>query len=151
MKKHFVTFYSPGTFVSETDEYPIDSWDVDKAVELSKKINQRYGAKPYGFRFSTRSRGSQDLDSKESKSSGVYYLGGEVFTIEDIRKRNKKDEKILLSNMECNKIDKIIVNTNSYRFTGELKKNDVVLDMSKYDPTKKKESKKLNLRKKDED
>lgn len=137
MKKHFVTFYSPGTFVSETDEQEIDSWDVAKAVEMSKKIDQRYGAKPYGFRFSTKSRGQKDLNSKVSNSSGLYYLGGEIFTIDDIRKRNRADEKILLSNMECNGYDRIVVNNNSYRFTGPLEKDDVVLDMDTFEtPTK---------------
>lgn len=68
MKKHFVTFFSPGTFVSETSEKPIDSWDVDTAVEMSTQILERHGARPYGFRFSTRERGQEDLDSKVTKN-----------------------------------------------------------------------------------
>ena len=48
MEKHFVTFYSPGTFAAETSRKPIESWDVDKAVAMSKEIKERHGALPYG-------------------------------------------------------------------------------------------------------
>ena len=34
MKKHFVTFLSPGTFVSETTTKPIASWSVEKAKAM---------------------------------------------------------------------------------------------------------------------
>ena len=47
IEQHFVTFYSPGTFVSETSTEPIDSWDVEKAVAMSRGIVERHGAKPY--------------------------------------------------------------------------------------------------------
>lgn len=137
MKKHFVTFYSPGTFVSETSEEPIDSWDVDTAVEMSTQICERYGARPYGFIFSTRERGPNDLDSKVTKTSNLYYLGGEVLTLAQVRERKDPNDKILISNMEINHWDKIVINTNSYRFTGALEKDDVVIDMSKYRKPKK--------------
>lgn len=49
-----VTFYSPGTFVSETSDVPIDSWDIEKAKELARGIKERHNATPYGFRFRKR-------------------------------------------------------------------------------------------------
>lgn len=49
MKKHFVIFYSPGTFFNEESTLPIDSWDIDKAIEMSKSIKERYNATPFGF------------------------------------------------------------------------------------------------------
>lgn len=76
VSKHFVTFYSPGTFVAETSERPIDSWDVPAAVAMAREIKERHNAVPYAFRFTTRSRGPDDLDSKQSASSGYYYLSG---------------------------------------------------------------------------
>lgn len=127
MKKHFVKFFSPGTFVAEETTKPIESWDVDKAVEMSKDIKERYGAVPYGFCFVTRQRKDDELDSEEVARSGMYYLGGEVFTVEDIEQRNDPDEKILLSNMKGNGWDKIVVNTNSWKWTQPLNKNDQVL------------------------
>jgi len=128
MKKHFVTFLSPGTFVSETTTKPIASWSVEKAKAMVGGITERYGATPYGFMFTTRSRGPKDLDSKVVKTSGVYYLGGKVETLAQVKRRASKDDKILISNMECNKIAKVITNTNSWKFTAELRKGDVVVE-----------------------
>lgn len=51
MEKHFVKFYSAGIFVAEETVKEIDCWDMDKAIEMSKDIAERYGAKPYGFRI----------------------------------------------------------------------------------------------------
>ncbi len=126
--QHFVTFYSPGTFVSETNEKPIDSWDTNKACDMAKSVTQRYNATPYGFRFSTRSRGEGDLDSKETHISPMYYLGGTVETLAQVKRRATEKDRILIANMEGNKWGRIITNTNSYRFTANLQEDDVVLE-----------------------
>ncbi len=130
MKAHFVTFLSPGTMVSEEDYHSIDSWDVDYAVTISRNITQRYGATPYGFYFTTRERKDNELDSKIIKKSNMYYLGGDIFTLEDIKARNNPKDRILISNMECNGYDRIIENNNSYKSTFPLNDGDVVLDYS---------------------
>ena len=128
MKQHFVTFYSPGTFVAEHSELPIDAWDVDKAVNMARNIKERYGATPYGFEFTTRERGAKDLDSKISKTSNFYFLGGKIETIEEVAARADPKEAILLSNMRCNGWKRIIENRNSWRWTQPLKDTDIVLD-----------------------
>jgi hypothetical protein len=128
MEKHFVRFYSPGTFFAEVTEKPIDSWDVEKAKEMARGITERYQATPYGFRFTTRTRGENDLDSEVTATSPMYYLGGKVETLEDVKRRNDPKESILRSNMECNGWDRIITNTNSWKWTQPLEPNDVVLD-----------------------
>ncbi len=128
MKKHFVEFLSPGTFVSESTTKSISSWDIEKAQELAHDINERHGARPYGFRFSTRERGEDDLDSKETSRSGIYYLGGVIRTIEQVRAENNPDERILLSNMEGNGIDRVIENNNSWRHTSAFREDDVLLN-----------------------
>ena len=89
MKAHFVTFLSPGTFVCEETTKPIESWDTKEAVKMSKKITERYGAKPFVFVFSTRERGDKDLDSKTTKTSGRYFLGGKVLTLADVEKQKE--------------------------------------------------------------
>lgn len=127
MKKHFVTFYSPGTFVTEQTTKPIDSWDTDKAVEMSKDIVERYGATPYCFRFSTKEREEKDFDSKVTKESSNYFLGGEVFTVEQLKALKNKEHKILISNMEGNGWKRTIINTNSYRWTQPFNDDDVLL------------------------
>lgn len=129
MEKHFVTFYSPGTFVAETSEKPIDSWDVPTAVAMAREIKERYSAVPYAFRFTTRSRGPDDLDSKQSASSGYYYLGGRVRTVAEVEADNDPAERILLQNMKCNGWDRIVTNDNSWRWTQPLGKDDAVLDV----------------------
>jgi hypothetical protein len=134
MKKHFVVFYSPGTFVSEETEKPIDSWDVDRAVAIAKQIRERYDARPYGFRFFTRTRGAKDLDSKVSAKSGLYWLGGVVETLAQVKARATEQDRILVSNMEGNGYKQIVTNTNSWKWTLPLEDGDVVLDVTFDEP-----------------
>lgn len=128
MKKHFVTFFSPGSFFSEMNIEPIDSWDINEAQEMARSIKQRYDAIPYGFQFSTKERGDNELDSKVVETSNMYYLGGRVETYEMVLMRDDPTERILRSNMRNNGYDRILVNTNSWKSTHPLEENDVVLD-----------------------
>ena len=130
MQKHFVTFYSPGTFVSEETTREIESWDVDAAVAMAHGITERYDATPYGFRFTTRTRGDADFDSKESARSCLYWLGGKVETLAEVEARNDPKEETLRWNMRHNNYPKIVVNTNSWKFTAPLNEGDVVLDFT---------------------
>jgi hypothetical protein len=128
MQKHFVTFYSPGTFVSEQSTKEIASWDVPAAQAMAGDVEERYGAKPYGFRFSTRTRGPDDLDSKVTSTSPTYFLPHcKVETLKEIEARNDPKEKILLSNMRGNGYDRIVVTTEGWKWTQPLVENDVVL------------------------
>lgn len=128
MEKHFVTFFSPGTFVAETTEKTIASWDVEIAMKMAHDIVERHAATPYGFQFSTRTRGESDLDSKQSAASQFYHLGGRIETLAEVEARNDPKEEILRSNMRCNGYDRIVVNDNSWRSTRPLGKDDVMLD-----------------------
>lgn len=129
MQKHFVTFFSPGTFIDEITTLEIDSWDVKKAIKLSESIKERHGATPYGFHFSTRGRKDDELDSKNIAVSPTYYLGGSIETLEKIKERNSPDDRILISNMECNGWNRVITNTNSWKITKPLYDTDVILDV----------------------
>lgn len=128
VQAHFVEFFSPGTLFAESDVHEIASWDVLKAMKLADTITQRHGATPFGFQFFTKAREDCDLDSKEVKRSGMYYLGGKVETLKQVEARATIAEKTLVSNMRCNKYEKIITNTNSYQWTAPLRKGDTVLD-----------------------
>jgi hypothetical protein len=136
-EKHFVTFLSPGTFVNETTSKEIKSWDVKTACKMAHKVVQRYNATPFAFYFSTvRATGSGwNAEKKTVKTSGRYFLGGKVETLEEVQKRNDPKEEILRWNMEHNDMKKIVVNTNSWKTTQALEKDDVVLDWT---PKKKK-------------
>ncbi len=125
-RKHFVTFLSPGTFFNEETTKPIPSWDVKVAVRMSRKIVERYGAKPFAFVFSTCELSWKDLGLKTTKESGRYFLGGRVLTLEEVKKE-MPNESILIGNMERNKIRKVVVNENSWRCIQPLESGDIVL------------------------
>lgn len=129
MKKHFVEFFSPGTFISETTIEPIDFWNVEEAKKMSKNITERYNAKPYGFRFLTKSRTEDDLDSKVTEKSPMYFLGGRIFTLKEIKEQNNPDNNILIFNMKCNNIKRVIENTNSWKITLPFGDDDILLEM----------------------
>lgn len=127
MEKHFVTFFSPGTFVAETSTREIDSWDVEAARTMAAEITERYNATPYGFQFSTRSRGPDDLDSKVSAKSPMYYINCRVETLEFLEAMNKPETEILRSNMRCNGWDRVVTTIKGWKWTQPLEANDIVL------------------------
>ena len=128
IEAHFVTFYSPGSFVAEESHRPVESWDVEAAIAMARGIKERYNAVPYGFRFTTRSRGPEDLDSRESARSPFYWLGGRIETLAEVKARATEKDSILVANMECNSYDRIITNTNSWKWTQPLGTDDIVLE-----------------------
>lgn len=135
MKQHYVTFLSPGTFVSENTTREIDSWSTQIAKQLADEITERHGATPYGFYFTTRENDGTKLDSIQTDRSCFYWLGGKIETLEEIEARNDPDEKILRSNMRNYGYAAVVVNTNSWKFTAPLDSDAIVL---KYTPPKKK-------------
>ncbi len=95
---------------------------------MARNITERHGAKPYAFMFSTRERKDDELDSKVVNNSGMYYLGGTIYTRQEVEDRNLPGEEILRFNMKANGIDKIIVITNGFKSTQPFGKEDVRLD-----------------------
>lgn len=129
MTKHFVTFYSPGTFLMETDQREIEAWDVDAAVELAKSIDQRYGARPHSFKFSTSHRAEDDWQPKIVEESPLYILGGTVKAIADLEAENDPSNEIAIANMRRNGIERVVDNRNSYKSMLPLRDGDVLLDV----------------------
>lgn len=126
MIKHFVTFYSPGTFVSEESTFEIECWDIRKATEKAKLVRERHNAKPYGFRFRTQ-EGERNL-AKITKTSNMFYFGGIIQTLEEIKAKSvTQEDRILIYNMETNGWKRVITNTNSWKITLPLEDQDVVL------------------------
>jgi hypothetical protein len=127
MKRHFVVFYSPGTLFAEQSERPVASWDIEAAKKMARDIKARHGATPYGFRFVTRGRTDEELDSRTIKHSPMYFLGGKVKTLKQLKAENSPQNKQLISNMEFNRYNRVVTNDNSWRWTQQLEKGDVVL------------------------
>lgn len=112
---------------------------MKKAVELSKEISERYGAKPYGFSFVTYREADPVKDEKGNElkvepkrvawSPGTVFLGGVVETYDEVMKRNDPGEQTLRINMSGG-MWTIITNTNSYKTVRPFKLDDVVVDES---------------------
>lgn len=99
IEKHFVKSYSPGFLLAEDTTQPVQSLaDIRTAVALVRKNDPH----AYAFQMITRSRGDDELDSKQTFASGMYYLGGEVRSAADVEAENLPSEKILRSNIKCN-------------------------------------------------
>jgi len=128
MEHHFVTFYSPGTFLAEETTKPIASWNVKLAMRMARKVVERYNATPYGFQFSTRARKANELDSRVVKTSGMYFLGGKVETLAEVKARATDKDRILIANMEGNGWNRIVTNDNSWRSCQPLTDKDIVLE-----------------------
>lgn len=128
MIKHFITFYSPGTFFSETTQKEIDNWSIDKAKELAYTMYPI----PYGFRFSTveKTGSGWNVITTIKAKSAMYFLGGQIKTLADIEAENDPKNKILISNMKGNGWDKVVVNTNSWKVTQPFEKDDLVVNFT---------------------
>lgn len=126
MRKHYVTFLSPGTFFSEQTSQPITEWDPRLAVGMAETVVERHGAKPYAFYFTTRLAGDPvpdgegghlEVQEKDVARSGNYFLGGRVLSYDDVVAREverkhaeaeiEKSDRIAAS-LGC--ADKTIVN-----------------------------------------
>lgn len=139
MRQHYVTFYSPGTFVSETTTKEIDSWDTHKAATMAKKISERYGARPYAFRFSTAvtrppvpdgEGGTLRVEGRQVEQSGLHYISGEILTYDQVVSRNSPRDSILLSNMRGNRWPIVVETRSPYISTHPLEASDSVVDSS---------------------
>lgn len=130
MVKHFVTFYSPGTVFSETSTISVDSWDVPAAVVLADTVHERYGARPYGFMFSTKKTGEGDITKWVTARSPMHYIGGVVETLADVEARHEIEGglEILISNMRNNEWGRVITFANPWRVTRPVEDGDILLE-----------------------
>lgn len=127
VQQHFVEFFSPGTLFAETTRQPIEHWDTKLALSMASAIVERYDAKPYGFRFSTRARGELDLDSHEVARSPMYYFGVKIETRAEVEARATEGDAILITNMRVNKWEQVVTTTSGWKCTVPLLDGDVVL------------------------
>lgn len=136
-QENTVTFYSPGTLFSEQTTKPIAEWDTRVAVGMAEKIEERHGARPFGFRFSTFTvsdpvpdgRGGElDVEPRLEKDSGMHFLGGTVRTYAEVLAGNDPKEEILRDNVRNNRWPAVVENRNSYLSTHPFDGDNVIVD-----------------------
>jgi len=136
MRKHYVDFLSPGTFVSEESSAPIEDWDTHKAAQMATHILERYGARPYAFRFRTMltrdplpdgEGGLFQVQPKEVAKSGLHFICGEVIRYDDIPDDDKA-RRILKANMRNTDCALAVETRNGYRHTAYYSSADCIVD-----------------------
>lgn len=141
MRKHYVTFVSPGTLFAEMTSKPIDAWDIKQALALEKGTIERYGAKPFGFYFSTRlvvdpvpdgEGGTLNVEPREVERSGMHFLADaghwSLHSYDELERVGSKETEILRSNMRGNGWPIVFESRRSFRCTQPFEERDVVVD-----------------------
>lgn len=108
MKTFIVTYLSPGTLFSEINTKEFSCRDLELLLptikDYAQEINQRHGAKPYGF----------TVEGVE----GTYYIKGTIKTFHQIVQENfGKPDTILIRNMRNNNYTHVIVGNSPYQFS----------------------------------
>lgn len=138
MRKHFVTFLSPGTFVSESSTKPIEAWRPEAAVQLVRNIIERHGATPFAFYFTTCivpdepvvSEGVQlAVVPREVEKSGRHFICGELERWDDVERRNLPSEETLRFNMRGNGVPIVVTGASGYRWTHTFEECDCIVDV----------------------
>lgn len=127
IRQNFVTFVSPGYMFAEKSSMQIDTWNVNKAIQMSYRITESYGAKPYAFYFTMRGRREDELNSREIARSGVYYIRARIETLEQMKIRNDPGDEILINNMGYNHWDRVVRGESPYAWAEPLEDGDTVL------------------------
>lgn len=137
MKKHYVVFISPGSFVDEMTSKPIESWDTKAAIALAETIVERYGAKPYAFMFKTYDElpdvvdedgHRRSVEARELAASGRHYIDGTVLTRDDVVALKDPKLSIMESNMRNVGSEIVCRTTRSYTHHGVFAPGDCVVD-----------------------
>jgi hypothetical protein len=118
--KHYVEFLYPGIFVSESSVNEVKDRDPDKVV-VPKEC--------FAFLFFDRTETIVDdeiLVGKRKNESGRYYINGVIYTLEQV-KNQFPESKILISNIQCNKWNKVI-KTRAGNWQ-PFEKNDTVIHL----------------------
>lgn len=98
--KHYVKFFLPGSFMSDTSVKPTETRDPDKIEWLDRA---------YCARFFSRTEieiDGETLVGERRDVSNRFFLGGTVKMIHDVR--TESPGSILLQNMESNGWDRVI-------------------------------------------
>jgi len=102
MLKHYVEFLYPGILFAETECREVKSRDHRRLRKIPENC--------YGFRFFDRTETKVDgekLYGDRKNYSGTYFIDAYTYSLQDI-KDQFPDQKILISNMECNGYKRVV-------------------------------------------
>ena len=120
MLKTYVEYLYPGIIVSEGDSKKIEKRDVELAK--NEMPNNSFGFK-FKERTEVETTDGEILFGNFKNESGWYYIG-EEYSLDRVRKE-KPNQRILISNMECNHWNRMVMTKFGQSFP--LNENDVVL------------------------
>jgi pantothenate kinase len=120
--KTYVEFLYPGIMVSETSSKEVKSRDISE-IEIP---GGAYALKFYDIEYNEVNIDNKVFkdETKRCRETGWQYLGGEVLSLADVKKK-MPTEKILISNMEGNKIKKVV--KTKFGQCMPMEKNDCVI------------------------
>lgn len=135
-RKVFAQYFSPGLLFSETSLRPLEGDTYEEAVRAAASVEERHGAKPFGFDLVTHivadpvddgEGGTLNVVSKEVERRGRFYLGGDIYLYDRVVAEEGADS-IWASNMRCNRDPVSIVIVNGYKSTQIFRESNVVVD-----------------------
>ncbi|PZM08070.1 hypothetical protein CPY51_30470 [Rhizobium tubonense] len=123
MSKEYAVFLFNGSFTNTERPVQVPCRDVDRATEIAQQLTLQYGAPPFAFHFESR---VDSLDSIGNRS-GLYYLGGTIQTLAEIRAECNPSNQRMIWNLEARGIDKIVTNNCPCLACFPLRDEDQVL------------------------
>jgi len=102
--QHYIEWMYPGIISTDTSSEKIDHRDPQRVDKMKERV--------FAFRFFDRTVvDGEELLGKDKNPSGIYYLGGSVMTLAEVKDKygDDPDKRILISNMENNGYDRIVM------------------------------------------
>lgn len=134
--KHYAHFLSPGTLFDEETSQEIAEWDTRKAVQMAGEITERYGAKPFGFRFTTVTIVSDVPDgrggfmpptTREDKQSPMHFIAGRLKNLAEVEAEYGANSTIAW-NMRVNKWPVVVETQTPWKHTSVFANGSILLD-----------------------
>lgn len=135
IKEYLILIHVPRVFLKREEEFiPVKELSIQKGKEICSEFEKKHKLIPMSFQFITEIYNGSVITeySDDTIFSGHYYLGGRVYTLEELEKINDPKYEILIRNMKLpifiEKTNKVIINTDTWKWSMPFYKGDIVLD-----------------------
>lgn len=105
-RKAYVEYYFAGSFFIESSIKPTK----DRNVKNLKVPDEAFGFQFFDIIETTKTKNGKKITSKSNplNASPIYYYGGEIMTIAEVRKKKIPNAHTIISNMKANNWSKVI-------------------------------------------